>query len=110
MRKKEKKAIDEIKNLEERLDNLPDLELESNSKSTSRILRIEGKKKENASKTEGNNRRVFVLRKISFIVILISILAVILVSFFIKSKEVNNYSTVSAIRNPLFSFNCKLFR
>ena len=82
MREKKNKAINEIRNLEERIESLPNLENSSN--------RIAKK----FSKNRTNGKRIFTKKNVSLIIIFISILTVILVSFFIKSKEVNNYSTL----------------
>ena len=81
MRKKENKAINEIKNLESRIESLPELENSSN-----RIAKKFYKTK---------RKRILTKKNVSLIILLISILAVILVSYFMQSKQENNYSAVT---------------
>ena len=84
MNKKENKDFYLTKDLEESIEGLPNLENSSN--------RIAKK----FSKNKTNKKKILTKKNVSLIVILISILTVILVSFFMKRKKVNNLVAVSS--------------
>ena len=84
MNKKENKDFYLTKDLEESIEGLPNVENSSN--------RIAKK----FSKNRTNGKRIFTKKNVSLIIIFISILTVILVSFFMKVKKTNNnYSFIS---------------
>ena len=85
MKEKENNAINENQNLEERLNSLPDFESKTN-----RIARRFSK-----TNSKANKKRIITKKKVSLMILLISILTVILVSYFSFTKKANKYGAIS---------------